>query len=152
MAYHGSGEFRVIAEGTDARSRPVRTRISSAWFGVTPAAGRFWTEQDHRASVAVVSHDWAVAHFGAPSQALGHQIRTARSLEIIGVAPVGFKYPRATDIWFPAGAVPEAPRGGHNYLVVGRLKPDVQLEEARTEMRTIGDRLEQQYPKVVTRP
>ena len=147
MAYHGGGEFRVIAEGEPTfGSVQLATPDFFRVFGVTPAAGRFWTEQDHRAWVAVVSYDWAVAHYGEPSKAIGRQIRTARSLEIVGVAPVGFKYPRATDIWFPAGVVPEAPRGGHNYLVVGRLKPGVRLEQVRAEMRGIGDRLEQQYP------
>jgi predicted permease len=69
-------------------------------------------------------------------------------LQIVGVAPVGFKYPGATDIWFPAGVLPGSPgRGAHNYLVVGRLKPDARLDEARAEMRAIGDRLEQQYPE-----
>jgi len=147
MAYHGGGEFRVIAEGEPTfGSVQFATPDFFRVFGVTPAAGRFWTEQDHRASIAVVSHDWAVAHFGEPSKAIGRHIRTVRSLEIVGVAPVGFKYPRATDIWFPSGVVPEAPRGGHNYLVVGRLKPDARLEQARAEMQAIGDRLAQQYP------
>jgi predicted permease len=149
MAYHGGGEFRVVIDGEPAfGSVQLATPDFFRVFGATPAAGRFWTEQEHRASVAVVSHDWAVAHFGEPSKAIGRQISTARSLEIIGVAPVGFKYPRATDIWFPAGVLPENPnRGAHNYLVVGRLKPGVRLEEARAEMREIGDRLGQQYPE-----
>jgi predicted permease len=149
MAYHGGGEFRVIAEGEPTfGSVQLATADFFRVFGTTPAAGRFWTAQEDRASVAVVSHDWAVAHFGEPGKAVGRHIRTARSLEIIGVASVGFKYPGATDIWFPAGVLPENPnRGAHNYLVVGRLKPGVRLEEARAEMRAIGDRLGQQYPE-----
>jgi predicted permease len=147
MAYHGGGEFRVVAEGEPTfglvqLATPDFFRV----FGATPAAGRFWTEQENRASVAVVSHDWAVAHFGEPSKAIGRHVSTARSLEIVGVAPVGFKYPGATDIWFPAGLLPETPRGAHNYLVIGRLKPHVRLEDARAELRTIGDRLAQEYP------
>jgi predicted permease len=148
MAYHGGGEFRVIAEGEPTfGSVQFATPDFFRVFGVVPAAGRFWTEQENRAAVAVVSHDWAVAHFGEPSKAIGRQIRTAGALEIIGVAPVGFKYPRATDIWFPAGLLPETPRGAHNYLVVGRLKAGVALEDARVELRTIGDRLARQYPE-----
>jgi putative ABC transport system permease protein len=149
MAYHAGGEFRVVVEGEPAFgfvqfATPDFFRV----FGTKPAAGRFWTEQENRASIAVVSHDWAVAHFGDPHKAIGQQIRTARTLEIVGVAPAGFKYPASTDVWFPAGLVPETPtRGGHNYLVVGRLKPGVRLEDARTELRAIGDRLGQQYPE-----
>jgi putative ABC transport system permease protein len=147
MAYHGGGEFRVIAEGEPTfGSVQLATPDFFRVFGVAPAAGRFWTEQDDRTSVAVVSHDWAVAHFGEPSKALGRRITTARSLEIIGVAPVGFKYPGATDIWFPAGVLPETPRGAHNYLVIARLKPGVRHEDARVEMRGIADRLAQEYP------
>src|SRR5215471_3772660 len=147
MAYHGGGEFRVVAEGEPTfGSVQLATPDFFRVFGVSPAAGRFWTADENRASIAVVSYGWAVAHFGEPGRAIGRQIRTARSLEIVGVAPAGFRYPGATDIWFPAGVVPEAPRGGHNYLVVGRLKPDVRLEEARAEMRGIADRLEQEYP------
>src|SRR5215471_9780365 len=147
MAYHSGGEFRVIAEGEPTfGSVQLATPDFFRVFGVTPAAGRFWTAEENRASVAVVSHDWAVAHFGEPSKAVGRQIRTARSLEIVGVAPVGFKYPGKTDIWFPAGVLPETTRGGHNYLVVGRLKSDARVEEAETEMRAIAARLEQQYP------
>src|SRR5215471_19160520 len=135
MAYHGGGEFRVIAEGEPTfGSVQLATPDFFRVFGVTPAAGRFWTADENRASIAVVSYGWAVAHFGEPNKAIGRQISIARSLEIVGVAPAGFRYPGATDIWFPAGVVPEAPRGGHNYLVVGRLKPDVRLEEARAEM------------------
>ena len=149
MAYHAGGEFRLTVEGVPAfgfvqLATPDFFRV----FGVAPAAGRFWTEQENRASVAVVSHDWAVAHFGDARKAIGREIRTVSPLEIVGVAPAGFKYPASTDVWIPAGVVPENPnRGGHNYLVVGRLKAGVRLKDARGELRAIGDRLGQQYPE-----
>jgi putative ABC transport system permease protein len=149
MAYHAGGEFRLIVEGVPAfgfvqLATPDFFRV----FGVTPAAGRFWTAQENRASVAVVSHDWAVAHFGEPRKAIGREIRTVSPVEIVGVAPAGFKYPASTDVWIPAGVVPENPnRSGHNYWVVGRLKVGVRLADARAELRAIGDRLGQQYPE-----
>jgi putative ABC transport system permease protein len=39
-----------------------------------------------------------------------------------------------------------AVRSAHVFGVLGRLKPNVSLEQAQTEMNTIGARLEQQYP------
>jgi predicted permease len=149
MAYHAGGEFRVIVEGQPAfASVQFATPDFFRVFGIAPAAGRFWTEQENRSPVAVVSHDWAVAHFGEPRKAIGQAIRTVGSSEIVGVAPAGFKYPASTDVWFPAGLFPENPnRGGHNYLVVGRLKAGVSLADARAELRAIGDRLGQQYPE-----
>jgi predicted permease len=149
MAYHSGGEFRLMLEGVPAfgfvqLATPDFFRV----FGVAPAAGRFWTEQENRASVAVVSHDWAVAYFGDARKAIGREIRTVSPLEIVGVAPAGFTYPSTTDVWIPAGVVPENPnRSGHNYWVVGRLKAGVRLADARAELRAIGDRLGQQYPE-----
>jgi putative ABC transport system permease protein len=149
MAYHTGGEFRLMVDGVPAfgfaqLATPEFFRV----FGVAPAAGRFWTEQENRASIAVVSHDWAVAHFGKARKAIGRQIRIVGPLEIVGVAPAGFKYPASTDVWIPAGVVPENPnRSGHNYWVVGRLKTGARLADARAELRAIGDRLGQQYPE-----
>jgi predicted permease len=147
MAYHAGGEFRLMVDGVPAfgfiqLATPDFFRV----FGVAPDAGRFWTAQENHASVAVVSHDWAVAHFGEARKAIGREIRTVSPVQIVGVAPVGFKYPASTDVWIPAGVVPENPnRSGHNYWVVGRLKAGVGLSDARAELRAIGDRLGQQY-------
>jgi putative ABC transport system permease protein len=150
LAFHAGGEFRAIVNGepTFASLQLVTPEFFSV-FGVSPAAGRFWSAQEGRASMAVASRDWAVSHFGDERAAIGRSIRTiGPPVEIVGVAPSGFKYPGSTDIWIPAGLVPENPnRGGHNYLVVGRMKAGVGVEDARAEMRAIGDRLGLQYPE-----
>jgi hypothetical protein len=100
MAYHAGGEFRVIVDGQPAFGEmQFATPDFFRVFGVTPSVGRFWTAQENRSSVAVVSHDWAVAHFGEARRAIGHRITTVEAVEIVGVAPIGFKYPGATDIW-----------------------------------------------------
>ena len=38
-------------------------------------------------------------------------------------------------------------RNGHNYFVVGKLKPGVRLEDARAEMRDVAARLEKEHPE-----
>jgi len=49
---------------------------------------------------------------------------------------------------FPANTIFEevASRGGHNYLAVARLKPEVPFERAQAQMTAIGTRLAKQYP------
>jgi predicted permease len=71
-----------------------------------------------------------------------------KSFPITGVLPPRFHFPNETDIWLPANVVfPETEsRSAHNYRVVGRLKPDVSLEQAQAQLTAIGARLEQQYP------
>src|SRR5947199_10014800 len=40
-----------------------------------------------------------------------------------------------------------AVRVNHNYMVIGRLKPEVSVEQAKEDLSAISARLEQQYPE-----
>lgn len=148
LAYHSGGETATIANGVSsfARARRVTPDFFSV-FGVSPAAGRFWSEGENRTPVAVISRRWALQQFGDIQGAIAKPITVSgRSLEVVGVASGAFSYPGETDIWAPAGLSEENPhRGGHNYLAIGSLKAGVTVETARQEMREIGDRLGRQY-------
>ena len=48
---------------------------------------------------------------------------------------------------FPDWEAQKAQRGTGSWQVVGRLKPQVSLAQAQTEMNTIAQRLEQAYPE-----
>src|SRR5207237_7194632 len=67
---------------------------------------------------------------------------------IVGVLPTGFHLPNKTGIVFHANTVfrDNEFRSGHNYRVVGRLKPGVTLEQAQAQMTAVGSRLEEKYP------
>ena len=70
--------------------------------------------------------DNAAAAIGKTIEAVG------QAAEIVGVASPGFTYPDSTDIWMSSALIPINPnRGGHNYFVVGKLKPGVAIDEAR---------------------
>ena len=97
----------------------------------------------------MVSCDFAVSHYRNPNDALGQKIHMFdRTLDVVGVLPPGFHFPNKTDIWLPANTIfrDNENRGGHNYLVVGKLKPGVTLEQAQAQMAAIGARLEARYP------
>ena len=66
-------------------------------------------------------------------------------LTVVGVMPPGFDYPAGSAIWYPANSIgPEnTHRSAHNYRAVGRLKPNVTVEQAQTQMTGIASRLEQ---------
>ena len=150
LAYHAGGQIRAIVDGTPmfASIQFVTPQFFDV-FGMSPAAGRVWTERDGGAPVAVVSHEWALAQFGEVRAAVGRTLTVFdRAVEILGVAPPGFRFPGSTDVWVPNSLVREnTNRSGHNYLVVGKLKAGVTLEEARSEMRSIADRLEREHPE-----
>ena len=124
-----------------------------AIFGQHASAGRLLTEQDIPAdgaepAVVVVAHRFAVTHFGSPEAALGKNISRSGRAEIVGVAAPGFSYPAAIDYWIPWPTTErETQRGQHEYRVVAKLKPGVDLTHAQTQMRAIGETLARQYPE-----
>jgi len=73
---------------------------------------------------------------------LGQTITLNEELHrVIGVMPPRTFFPeRNTQIWAPLAFSPEQLRdcGSHNYLVYGRLKPDVTLAQANVEMGVVG--------------
>ena len=67
---------------------------------------------------------------------------------IVGVMPPDFFFPsREIELWRPIALNPaNATRGGHFLAVIARLKPGVSVAQASAEMKTIAERLAQQYP------
>jgi len=106
---------------------------------------------DDGAPFAVISHGLFQRQFGGDRGAIGQSIRVGQaSFRIAGVAPRTFHFPPGVDFWFQErfwnpGSL--ADRDGHNFQVVGRLRPRASLEQARAEMETIAGRLERAYPK-----
>jgi putative ABC transport system permease protein len=152
MAYYANDETAVTV-GSSAEYGSVATVTPDFFrvFGVEPIAGRMFTAEEQKpgsAPAVVISHSFWQSHFGGNARALGQTVRMLdKTFSVVGVLPAGFHFPDKTDLWFPASTFSETEeRSAHNYLVVGRLKPDVTLEQAQAQMTSIGVRLEQQYP------
>src|SRR5262249_1179013 len=66
-----------------------------------------------------------------------------------GIMPAGFEFPQQAELWVPLAwdDKERQTRSIHDYQVIARLKPDVSLAHAQTEMSTISSRLELQYPE-----
>ncbi len=152
MAYYDDDSTAVMA-GAAAEYAHVAEVTPEFFqvFAVEPVAGRLFSPDELKPGgegAVIISYAYWQSHFGANSSALGQAVRMlGKSFRIAGVLPPRFHFPNATDVWLPANVVfPETEsRSAHNYLVVGRLKPDVSLEQAQAQMAGIGARLEQQY-------
>jgi putative ABC transport system permease protein len=150
MAYYGGTELAVAIESGPLFA--AVTRVSPEFFrvfGVNPAFGRLFEQQEltPAGGAAVVSHSFWQSRFGGDPSTLGKTIRFAGIIfPIVGVMPPGFGFPNRTEVWVPWIPSVAPNRGGHNWLAVGRLADGVTLEGAQSEMRQIGDRLEQAYP------
>src|SRR4029079_13742848 len=74
--------------------------------------------------------------------------------EIVGVLPPEYhfvSYPHATDVWLPFGLDTFTDRlyarGLRTLWALPRLRPEITLEQARTEVADIAAALEREYPE-----
>ena len=120
---------------------------------VRPTLGRgFRAEEDTpgKDNVIVLSHGMWQRRFAADPNVLGKPVTlNGAPSTIVGVMPPGFYFPsRQVEYWTPIAIDPaNASRGGHFLGVVARLKPGVSQQQAEAEMKTIAERLGQQYPR-----
>jgi len=122
---------------------------------VKPAYGRDFTAADDRAGAlgtVMLGYAFWQSHFGGDRQILGRSLRLdGVSYEVIGVMPPDFQFPsRDVQVWAPfrfdhaSGDFQDRTNIWLN--VVARLRPDVTIEQARSEAGTIAARLEQRFP------
>ena len=145
-----------ILTGLEEPARVSDALITSNFFsvlGVQPAVGRSFRleeQEPDRGRVVILSHGLCQRQFASDPLVLGKTIElNGRPHQIVGVMPAGFAFPsKDTQLWRPLAQTPQqrANRGGFFLSVVGRLKPGITWEQARTEMTGIGMYLEAQYP------
>jgi len=149
--YHG-----FTYTGGDKAEQVDAGAVSSEFFstlGVQPMLGRVPTpeeDQPGRSQVVVLSHRFWQEHFGSSHEIVGHQIALDGTTYLVaGVMPPSFRFPDFAAMWTPMAWTDrqKAVRGEHHYLVIARLKPGVDVQQAQAEMNTISSRLEQQYPE-----
>lgn len=152
MATYRGGESPVSPGDTAEYGR--RTSVDAQFFrvfGVAPILGRTFSPEEatpvNEQTAALISHGYWQTRFGGDAGVLQRTIRVGNTtVAIVGVMPPSFQFPNHTDIWTPQPK--RAPtRTSHNLFSVGRLKPEVGLPQAQSELNTIGARLEQQYPE-----
>lgn len=133
-------------------------RVSANLFpllGIDPLRGRFFSlrEANERQSRAVISHRFWQTRFGGSPDAIGASLELdGRPSQIIGILPEAIQFAGFdADVWeshtlFPDWETRRAVQGAGSWFVVGRLRPDVTIEQAQAEMSTIARRLDDQLP------
>jgi putative ABC transport system permease protein len=116
-------------------------------LGVQPARGRNFTPEEDRNGgplTALISDGLWRRAFGKQEDIVGKEIQiNSQSTTVIGVMPPGYVFPPGSndpvEVWLPLQFDPANPggRGGHFLHVIGRLKPDVGVERARSEIESL---------------
>lgn len=99
----------------------------------------------------VLSHGFWRNWFGGTSDVLGKTLVLNDEVHsVVGVLPREFRFPEAADIWLPrtftANELSEGMRGARYLHVFGRLRSDVPVDRALTEMASIARTLGESHP------
>jgi predicted permease len=127
-------------------------------LGVQPALGRAFTAEEDKFGgqrVVVISDTLWKRRLGARPEVIGTQIRLDGEMQtIVGVMPMGFDYPRLTQIWLPVwqnvSASTRMQRSNHRFQAIARLKPGVSVQQAGVELEGIARRIYEANPGTVT--
>lgn len=144
-----SGESRAdLLSAQETADQFFETLGTSAQLGRALAAADYEPGAPH---AVVISHRMWVGRFGQDPRVIGRRISLDReSYEIVGVMPAGF-YPTQNgypELWIPhwADAKEKDDRVSWGLSVVARLKPDVNWEQAQTELDVVSARIAKDHP------
>jgi putative ABC transport system permease protein len=151
-AYQGDS-FSVVH---DTRVDHVRAwNVSAKFFqvlGVKPMLGRDFQADDDRPSAAPVvllSHSTWQQWFNRNPEVLGKAlVINGRPFMIVGVIPKNFRFYEDAGLYTPLGlgADEMKERSSHSIRVIGRLKPEITIEQARSRMIALAANLAKEYP------
>jgi len=160
----------LVLSGVEEPERILGAFVSANLFsvlGVSPVLGRTFTpdEEARGEHIVVLSYGLWQRQFGGVPEVIGKSVvfdgdmtawkHDARSVRIIGVMPRGFYFPnKETQLWEPATtywrwqeeSTERVSADALRWSVIGRLKPDATLRQARADLNDIGHRLAEAYP------
>ena len=122
-------------------------------LGTAPLIGRIFSAQDDAPGanhVAVLSAAAWQQYFGADPSVVGRHVDiNGASYSIIGVLKPGAAFPAEGEVWLPLSLLDQPTQNSrvwHSVNVIGRLRPGVELADAKSDMQTIAARLASAYP------
>jgi len=151
-------EFAITGTGTARTGRGIA--VSAGFFEIVrarPALGRVFRQEEDtpgRKHVVVLSDRFWRTEFGGDPDVIGRTVELSdEPYTIVGIMPAHAALaswrPMAADLWVPMALSDEqrSSRQNHNRGGVARLKRDVTLAQAQSEMDTISARLAREFPK-----
>ncbi len=152
-SWEAIGAWSMGGANVGTSGEPIRatatvvTRGLIEALGVQPAMGRNFSAEEDRAGgaqVALISDGLWRRAFGADPDIISKDIQIdSQPYTVIGVMPADYDFPPGSndpaEVWVPFQLDPANPggRASHFLSVIGRLKPDVSLQQARAEMDSL---------------
>ena len=147
--------YNLTSDGTPERLLAGRVTVGMfKTLGAQPIVGRdFLAEEDQpgREKVVMMGESLWQRRFGSDPEVIGKTVKlSGESFTVVGVMPATFRLPdqRERELWTPI-ALKDSEKSLHHahYIdAIGRLKSDVSVEQAQSELSAIAARLAEQYP------
>jgi putative ABC transport system permease protein len=120
-------------------------------LGVPPAIGRHFGPDDDRPGaepVVMLSDEIWQRRYQGDRAIIGRSISVnGKPHTVVGVMPPKFAFPENHKAWVPLAPIASADaRTARNLFVIGRLKPGVDMAQARTEIVALAAKLATDYP------
>jgi predicted permease len=119
-------------------------------FGVPAQIGRTYTADEDKpgaAKVVVISDGLWKRRFGADPGIVGRIIiLSGEPYTVVGVLSQSFHPNPPSDAWIPLQPDPSSTNQAHFLLATGRLRPGITLEQAKAQLKVVGERFKAQYP------
>jgi putative ABC transport system permease protein len=146
----------TILSSSDVPQSTVVAAVTEDFFrvmGTDAIIGRTFSHEEQVTGgplAAVLGYGLWQSAFGGSRAILGRTIHLSGMVPVVvGIMPPGFNYPEKSELWMPQTAFGDprsSGRTGHNWRVVGRLKPGVGIEHAQADVGAIERRIKQEYP------
>lgn len=149
LAAAGWADYFYSPDGALAESLPG-SLVTANWFpthGEQPLLGRNFLEEEEQAGqdgVVILSYDFWHTRFHSDPNIIGQQIvLNRRAVTVVGVLPIWSSSQYGPKVFAPLILNSYASQGNvragkMRVQIVARLKPGVTLEQARSEVETIG--------------
>jgi putative ABC transport system permease protein len=154
-----SSAWPTVLDGTGDPVKLAAAGVSGTFFdtlGASADRGRTIGPDDDQpgaGAVVVISHELWASRFGSDPGILDRTITLdGEPARVVGVMPVGFDFPRGTDLWTAAVPVLASASEGWKtnalrtvgvFYLVGRLREGVSAIAAETEISGVAQRLQQ---------
>jgi predicted permease len=156
-ATQGIGSGVNLAGGNEPEYVPG-LRVSVDFFralGVNPAIGRGFTKEEDSPTgerVVILSDGLWRRRFSASQEIIGKTVSlNAENYTVVGVMPPRFQYFSPMDVFIPMRTNPASRDEGHNYTVIGRLKPGVTSAQARADAQLVYEKFKAALPNMLWR-
>ena len=158
FAFYNSGDQELTGSGEPERitSVPVTGNLFSM-LGVEPAIGRSFTKEESEGKYSappamVLSNSFWRRRFASDPNVVGQKLTlNNQPVTIIGVLPASFDFssvfaPGASiDVFVPWPVADKNKPQGNTMAVIGRLKPGVTVQNARSAITVLAQQLTSQH-------